>query len=92
MGVGLAVVGVVLVVVVGVVLVVLIALAALAFFRSIADERARAAERRANQLESLLDEVKEVAWTNRDIAPELSTIIIDTIRSGEQENRRRELP
>lgn len=78
--------------VVGVVLVVLIALATLAFFRSIADERARAAESRANKLEALLDEVKEVAWTNRDIAPELSTIIIDTIRSGEQENRRRELP
>lgn len=78
--------------VIGVVIVVLIVLAALAFFRSIADERARAAERRANQLEALLDEVKEVAWTNRDIAPELSTIIIDTIRSGEQENRRRELP
>ena len=78
--------------VVGVVIVVLIALAALAFFRSIADERARAAERRADQLEALLDEVKEVAWTNRDIAPDLSTIIIDTIRSGEQENRRRELP
>jgi type II secretory pathway pseudopilin PulG len=78
--------------VVGVVIVVLIALASLAFFRSIADERARAAERRAAQLEALLDEVKEVAWTNRDIAPELSTIIIDTIRSGEQENRRRELP
>jgi hypothetical protein len=77
---------------VGVVLVVLIGLAALAFFRSIADERARAAEVRANKLEALLDEVKEVAWTNRDIAPELSTIIIDTIRSGEQENRRRELP
>ena len=76
----------------GVVLVVLIGLAALAFFRSIADERARAAEARANRLEALLDEVKEVAWTNRDIAPELSTIIIDTIRSGEQENRRRELP
>jgi hypothetical protein len=76
----------------GVVLVVLIGLAALAFFRSIADERARAAEARAHQLEALLDEVKEVAWTNRDIAPELSTIIIDTIRSGEQENRRRELP
>ena len=78
--------------VVGVVIVVLIALAALAFFRSIADERARAAERRADQLEALLDEVKEVAWTNRDIAPDLSTIIIDTIRSGVQENRRRELP
>jgi hypothetical protein len=78
--------------VIGVVIVVLIAIAALAFFRSIADERARAAERRAAQLEALLDEVKEVAWTNRDVAPELSTIIIDTIRSGEQENRRRELP
>ena len=76
----------------GVVLVVLLGLAALAFFRSIADERARAAEARANRLEALLDEVKEVAWTNRDIAPELSTIIIDTIRTGEQENRRRELP
>jgi hypothetical protein len=82
----------VLIAVLGVVLVVLIALAALAFFRSIADERARAAERRADKLEALLDEVKEVAWTHRDIAPELSTIIIDTIRSGEQENRRRELP
>ncbi|MBJ7357639.1 hypothetical protein [Nocardioides sp.] len=78
--------------IVGVVLVVLIALAVLAFFRSIADERARAAEARAAKLEALLDEVKEVAWTNRDIAPELSTIIIDTIRSREQEARRRELP
>jgi hypothetical protein len=78
--------------VIGVALVVLIALAALAFFRSIADERARAAEARANKLEALLDEVKDVAWTHRDIAPELSTIIIDTIRTREQEARRRELP
>lgn len=78
--------------IIGFVLVVLIGIAALAFFRSIADERARAAEARANKFEALLDEVKEVAWTNRDIAPELSTIIIDTIRSGEQENRQRELP
>jgi hypothetical protein len=73
-------------------LVVLIGLATLAFFRSIADERARAAESRANKLEALLDEVKDIAWTNRDIAPELSTIIIDTIRTREQEARRRELP
>ena len=78
--------------VIGAVLVVLIGLASLAFFRSIADERARAAEARSRKLEALLDEVKEVAWTNRDIAPELSTIIIDTIRTGEEENRRRELP
>jgi len=78
--------------IIGFVLVVLIGIASLAFFRSIADERARAAEVRANKLEALLDEVKEVAWTNRDIAPELSTIIIDTIRSSEQDARRRELP
>jgi hypothetical protein len=73
-------------------LVVLIGLATLAFFRSMADERARAAEARASKLEALLDEVKDVAWTHRDIAPELSTIIIDTIRTREQEARRRELP
>lgn len=78
--------------IIGAIIVVLIGLAVLAFYRSIADERARAAEGRARKLEALLDEVKEVAWTNRDIAPELSTIIIDTIRSGEQANRRRELP
>jgi hypothetical protein len=78
--------------VVAVGLLVAIGIATLLFFRSIADERARAAEARADKLEALLDEVKEVAWTNRDIAPELSTIIIDTIRSGEQEARRRQLP
>ena len=75
-----------------VVLLVLLVVAAFAWFRSLADERAHAAERRAQQLEDLLDEVKEVAWTNREIAPDLATIIIDTIRSGEEENRRRALP
>jgi uncharacterized membrane protein len=79
-------------VIVGVVLVVLIGLAVVAFFRSIAEERARAAEAEARRLRSLLEEVKEVAWTNRDIAPELSTIIIDTIRTREESDRRRELP
>jgi uncharacterized membrane protein len=78
--------------VVGIVLVVLIGLAVVAFFRSIAEERARAAEAEARRLRSLLEEVKEVAWTNRDIAPELSTIIIDTIRTREESDRRRELP
>lgn len=78
--------------IVGIILVVLIGLAVVAFFRSIAEERARAAEAEAKRLRSLLEEVKEVAWTNRDIAPELSTIIIDTIRTREESDRRRELP
>ena len=75
-----------------VVVVVLIGLASFAFFRSIADERARAAEAEARRLRNMLEEVKEIAWTNRDIAPELSTIIIDTIRTREESDRRRELP
>jgi len=78
--------------VVGIVLVFLLGLAAFAFFRSIAEERARAAEAEARRLRNLLEEVKEIAWTNRDIAPELSTIIIDTIRTREESDRRRELP
>ena len=36
---------------------------------------------RGTPARALLDDVKEVAWTNRDIAPELATIIIDTIRT-----------
>lgn len=81
-----------LVAVVGVVIVALIGLAVVAFFRSIAEERARAAEAESRRLRDLLEEVKEIAWTNRDIAPELSTIIIDTIRTREDSDRRRELP
>ena len=77
---------------IGFVLVVLIGLAVVAFFRSIAEERARTAEAEARRLRDMLEEVKEVAWTNRDIAPELSTIIIDTIRTREESDRRRELP
>lgn len=76
----------------GAVLVVLLGLAAFAFFRSLAEERARAAEAETRRLRGLLEEVKEIAWTNRDIAPELSTIIIDTIRTREESDRRRELP
>ena len=77
---------------IGVVLVVLIGLAVVAFFRSIAEERARAAEAETKRLRNMLEEVKEIAWTNRDIAPELSTIIIDTIRTREETDQRRELP
>lgn len=57
------------------------------FYRSLAEERARAAEAEVRRLEVLLDDVKEVAWTNRDIAPELATIVIDTIRTVERSHR-----
>ena len=57
------------------------------FFRSLADERARAAEAEVRRLHAVLDDVKEVAWTNRDIAPELATIVIDTIRTAERSHR-----
>ena len=40
----------------------------------------------------MLDDVKNVAWNNRDVAPDLSTIVIDTIRTGEERLGRRELP
>jgi hypothetical protein len=78
--------------VVAVLLAVIIGVGLLLFFRSLGEERARAAEERTRRLELLLDEVKELAWTHRDIAPELSTIIIDTIRTTERIDRRRELP
>ena len=41
---------------------------------------------------AVLDDVKDVAWNNRDVAPDLSTIVIDTIRTGEERLGRRELP
>lgn len=75
-----------------VVLAVVIAVGLFMFFRSLAEERARAAEERSKRLELLLDEVKELAWSHRELAPELSTIIIDTIRTTERNDRRRELP
>lgn len=72
-------------------LVVVIALLVVLFFRSLAEERARAAEAEVRRLQVLIDDVKEVAWTNRDIAPELATIVIDTIRTAER-GHRPELP
>jgi hypothetical protein len=75
-----------------IVLAVVIGIGVVLFFRSMAEERARAAEAEARRLANLLDEVKEVAWSHRDIAPELSTIIIDTIRTAERDDRRRQLP
>ena len=68
-------------------LVVVIGLCVVLFYRSLAEERARAAEAEVRRLKNLLDDVKEVAWTNRDIAPELATIVIDTIRTAERDYR-----
>jgi type II secretory pathway pseudopilin PulG len=70
----------------------LVAVVLIAFFRAQAREQVRAAEAQTARLQSVLDEVKEVAWGNRDIAPDLSTIVIDTIRTGEERLGRRELP
>jgi ABC-type bacteriocin/lantibiotic exporter with double-glycine peptidase domain len=74
------------------VVLVLIGVAVVAFFRSLAEERARTAERETARLRAMLEEVKEIAWTNREIAPDLATIIIDTIRTREETDRRRQLP
>lgn len=68
-------------------LVAVICLCLVLFFRSLAEERARAAEAEVRRLQLLVDDVKEVAWSNRDIAPELATIVIDTIRTAERRHR-----
>ncbi len=71
----------------GFALAVIIGVCLVLFFRSLAEERARAAEAEVRRLRALLDDVKEVAWTNRDIAPDLATIVIDTIRTAERSHR-----
>lgn len=70
----------------------LVAIVLIAFFRSQAREQVRAARAETARLRAVLDDVKDVAWNNRDVAPDLSTIVIDTIRTGEQRLSRRELP
>ena len=57
------------------------------FFRSLALERARAAEAEVRRLQLLVDDVKEVAWSHRELAPDLATIVIDTIRTAERRHR-----
>ena len=70
----------------------LVAVVLVAFFRAQAREQVRAARAEAARLQAVLDDVKEIAWNNRDIAPDMSTIVIETIRSGEERLGRRELP
>ncbi len=71
---------------------ILIGLAVFAFVRSLRREAARGAQKEAEHLRLLLEEVKDIAWEHRDLSPDLSTIIIDTIRTREQIDRRRQLP
>ena len=69
---------------------VLVAGVVVLFFRSLAREQVRTAEAQTRRLQVALDDVKSLAWDHRDIAPELSTIIIDSVRSVER--NRPELP
>jgi hypothetical protein len=64
-----------------------LAVALVLFFRSLAREQVRAAEAETKRIQAVLDDVKDVAWSNRDLSPDLSTIIIDTIRSSERSYR-----
>ena len=77
---------------VGIAVTAVLAIVLIAFFRSQAREQIRAAQAQTARLQAVLEDVKEVAWSNRDVAPELSTIVIDTIRTGEERLGRRELP
>jgi flagellar biosynthesis/type III secretory pathway M-ring protein FliF/YscJ len=70
----------------------LVALVLIAFFRAQAREQVLAAQADTARLRAVLEDVKDIAWTNREIAPDLSTIVIDTIRTGEERLGRRELP
>ncbi len=42
------------------------------------------------RLTALVDDLRELAWDHREIDPDLSTIVLDKIRSSERE--RRDLP
>lgn len=70
----------------------LVAIVLVAFFRAQAREQVQAARGETARLQAVLDDVKEIAWNNRELAPDMSTIVIDTIRTGEERLGRRELP
>ena len=76
----------------GIAVTAIIAIVLIAFFRAQAREQVRAAKAEAARIQAVLDDVKSIAWDNRDVAPDLSTIVIDTIRTGEERIGRRELP
>ena len=70
----------------------LVALVLVAFFRAQAREQVLSARAETARLQAVLDDVKDIAWNSREIAPDLATIVIETIRTGEERLGRRELP
>jgi len=66
---------------------VVLAVALVLFFRSLAREQVRAAEAEVKRLQAVLEDVKDVAWSNRELSPDMSTIIVETIRSSERSYR-----
>ena len=67
--------------------VVVIAIAVVLFLRSLAREQVRSAQAETKRVQAVLDDVKDVAWSHRELSPDLSTIIIDTIRTSERSYR-----
>jgi hypothetical protein len=72
---------------IGLALLVLVVVGLLLFFRSLAREQVHAAEAEVARLRAVLEDVKDVAWSNRELSPDMSTIIIDTIRTSERSYR-----
>jgi len=66
---------------------VVVAVALVLFFRSLAREQVRTAQAETRRLQAVLEDVRDVAWSNRELSPDLSTIIVDTIRSSERSYR-----
>lgn len=46
-----------------------------------------AASRRRKRIDVVLEDLREIAWQNRDVAPEFSTIMIDEINQQKEKNR-----
>jgi len=72
---------------VGIAVVAVLAAGLVLFLRSLAREQVRAAQAETKQVRAVLEDVRDVAWSNRELSPDLSTIIIDTIRSSERSYR-----
>ena len=66
---------------------VVVAVALVLFFRSLAREQVRTAQAETRRLQAVLEDVRDVAWSNRELSPDLSTIIVETIRSSERSYR-----